>query len=111
MQDGREVAYTSSKFSSAEYNYTTGEQELLGLIHALQAWQCYLEGAVECELITDHYPLVHLQTQPNLSRRQARWMLFLSRFPFVIKYTKGVTNVADRVSRNPYCIVRIRPTQ
>jgi len=101
MQDGRVVAYTSSKFSPAEFNYTTGEQELLGLIHALQAWRCYLENTVECELITDHHPLIHLQTQPNLSRRQARWMIFLSRFPFVIKYAKGATNVADPVSRNP----------
>eukprot|EP00983_Pelagomonas_calceolata_P002988 98546-Pelagomonas_calceolata.AAC.1 len=28
-------------------------------------------------------------------------MEFLSRFPFVIKYAKGETNVADPVSRNP----------
>jgi len=28
-------------------------------------------------------------------------MEFLSRFPFVIKYAKGSTNVADPVSRNP----------
>lgn len=101
MQDGRVVAYTSSKFSPAEYNYTTGEQELLGLIRALQVWRCYLEGAPNCELITDHHPLVHLEKQPNLSRRQARWMEFLSRFPFVIRYAKGATNVADPVSRNP----------
>jgi len=101
MQEGRVVAYTSSKFTPAEYNYTTGEQELLGLIRALQVWRCYLEGAPNCELITDHHPLVHLEKQPNLSRRQARWMEFLSRFPFVIMYARGTTNVADPVSRNP----------
>eukprot|EP00983_Pelagomonas_calceolata_P008496 278078-Pelagomonas_calceolata.AAC.1 len=36
MQDGRVVAYTCTKISPAEFNYATGEQELLGLIHALQ---------------------------------------------------------------------------
>eukprot|EP00983_Pelagomonas_calceolata_P042982 1138727-Pelagomonas_calceolata.AAC.1 len=87
MQDGCLVAYTSTKVSPAEFNYTT-------------VWRCYLEGAVECKLITDHHPLTHLRTQPNLSRRQARWMEFLSCFPFVIKYAKGETNVADPVSRN-----------
>eukprot|EP00983_Pelagomonas_calceolata_P030214 947588-Pelagomonas_calceolata.AAC.1 len=31
MQDGHAVVYTSTKCSPAELNYTTGEQELLGL--------------------------------------------------------------------------------
>ena len=93
--------YTISKLAPAEFNYGTPEQELLGLVRALQVWRCYMEGAPDCELITDHHPLIQLQTQPNLSRRQARWMEFLSRFPFVIKCAKGSTNVADPVSRNP----------
>ena len=101
LQGGRVVAYSSTKFTPAEKNYGTPEQELLGLIRALQVWRCYLEGCEEAELITDHHPLTHLQTQPNLSRRQARWMEFLSRFPFVIKYQPGAGNVADPVSRNP----------
>jgi len=101
MQEGRVVSYTSPKFAPAEFNYGTPEQELLGLVRALQVWRCYLEGAPNCELITDHHPLIHLQTQSNLSRRQARWMEFLSRFPFVSKYAKGSTSVADPVSRNP----------
>ncbi len=49
MQDGRVVAYTSSKFSPAEYNYTSGEQELLGLIRALLVWRCYLEGVLKLQ--------------------------------------------------------------
>ena len=84
LQEGRIIAYTSSKFTSAEHNYSTMEQELLNLIWALQAWRCYLEMSTETKFITDHHPLVFLQTQANLSRRQARWMEFLSRFPFVI---------------------------
>jgi len=76
LQCGRVIAYTSAKFSPAEFNYVTGEQELLALYRALQVWRCYLEGSHEAELLTDHNPLTYLQTQPMLSRRQARWMEF-----------------------------------
>jgi hypothetical protein len=103
MQEGKVVAYTSKKFDSAQKNYTTTDQELLGVFNALSTWQCYLEGLPEdrVTVCTDHHPLVYLQTQPTLSRRQARWMEFMSRFAFKWKYVPGRTNVADPVSRNP----------
>ena len=44
LQEGRPIAFTSKKFIAAERNYTTGEQELLGVITALKEWRCYLEG-------------------------------------------------------------------
>jgi len=110
VQGGRVVAYTSSKFTQAEVNYATTKQELLALVRALQAWRCYLEMCTETELLTDHNPLVYLQTQKMLSRRQARWMEFLSRFPFVIKFTPGRTHVADSVSRNPLLYEEETPT-
>jgi hypothetical protein len=65
-------------------------------------WRCYLEGA-EVTVHTDHHPLIHIQSQSSLSRRQARWMEFLSRFEPGLKwqYKPGKNNVADGVSRNP----------
>jgi hypothetical protein len=101
LQGDRVIAYSSAKFNPAQRNYTTGEQELLGLIQALECWRCYLEYSSETVLATDHHPLVHLQTQANLSRRQARLMEFLSRFPFTIEFTPGKSNIADAISRNP----------
>ncbi len=102
VQNGRPVAYTSAKFSSAERNYTTGEQELLGVFHALTEWRCYLEGGEgTLTLVTDHNPLVYLQSQANLSRKQARWMEFFSRFHYEWVYRPGRVNVADPISRNP----------
>ncbi len=100
MQHGRVVAYCSRKFTPAECNYSTGEQELLGLITALREWRCYLEGA-PVTLVTDHNPLVYLESQDSLSRRQVRWMEFLSRFDYRIVYQRGVDNVADPLSRHP----------
>jgi hypothetical protein len=100
MQNERVIAYCSRKFTSAERNYTTGEQELLGLITALREWRCYLEGT-PVTLVTDHNPLIYLDTQDQLSRRQARWVEFLSRFQYTIVYQRGAINVADPLSRHP----------
>ena len=53
LQEGRPIAYESRKLSSSELDYTTGEQELLAVVHAMRAWRCYLEG-VEFTMVTDH---------------------------------------------------------
>ncbi len=79
------------------------EQELLAVVHAMKAWRYLCEGlpAADVTLVTDHNPLVWLQTQPNLSRRQARWMEYLARFNYQWLYRPGRLNVADPVSRRP----------
>lgn len=102
MQGGRPVAFTSKKLTPAEHNYSTTDQELLGVVRAMSEWRCYLEGS-DVTLVTDHNPLVYLDTQPSLSRRQARWMEFLSRFKPNTRweYRAGRTNLADPISRNP----------
>eukprot|EP00983_Pelagomonas_calceolata_P013354 426808-Pelagomonas_calceolata.AAC.1 len=74
MQDGCVVAYTGTKCSPTEFNYTTSEKLSLGLamLFALaMLWLCYLEGTVDCKLIRDMHRLIHLQTQLDLPRRQA----------------------------------------
>ena len=100
LQDDRPLAYFSRKLSQAEMNYSVGEQELLALHDALLHWRCYLEGP-DVILVTDHCPLRYLKTQPMLSRRQARWVEFFSRFHYTIMYKPGRTNVADPLSRYP----------
>ncbi len=102
MQEGRPVAYESRKLTPAETRYITTEQELLAVVHALQVWRCYLEGAKHRFLVvTDHNSLTFLPTQANLSRRQARWSEFLSRFHFDWEYQPGAGNLADPLSRHP----------
>jgi hypothetical protein len=99
VQNGQPVAYFSSKFSPAEVNYTTGEQEMLGIIKALREWRCYLEGCTELTIVSDHSPLAYFPTQSVLSRRQSRWVEFLSRFQYTFKHHPGATNPADPLSR------------
>ena len=102
MQDSRPVAFTSKKLSPAERNYSTGEQELLGVVNALREWRCYLLSTRAFTLVTDHHPLTYLKTQANLSRRQARWVEFLEQFNFDWLYRPGRLNVvADALSRHP----------
>ena len=50
--------------------------------------------------MTDHEVLGFFKTQQRLMSRQTRWMEFLERFNYSIKYIKGETNkVADHLSR------------
>jgi hypothetical protein len=74
---------------------------LLAVIHSLKVWRHYLLG-VKFKIETDHQSLRYLSTQPNLSRRQCRWMELLQEFDFDIEYIKGKENVvADALSRRP----------
>jgi hypothetical protein len=51
-------------------------------------------------MYTDHVSNTSFQTQPTLSRRQARWSEFLQRFgAFELKYRKEASYVADALSQ------------
>ena len=99
----RPVAYMSRKMLPAERRYATHDKELLAIVKAVEHWRCYLEGnAHPILLLSDHRSLQHLNTQPNLTDRQARWVEKLSDFEFRIEYLKGQLNgVADGLSRRP----------
>ena len=99
LQDGQPVAYTSKKFSSAEKNYHTTEQEMLGVVRALQEWRHYF-GFSDLTVVTDHNP--HFSKGNNqLTGRLARWQQCLQQFNFTWQYRKGENNVADPLGRNP----------
>ena len=101
MQEGKPVAYCGRKFDKTMTNWTTTEQELYGLVYAMETWRCYLEG-VQFDLYTDHQSLVWLKTQTTLTRKQSRWLLYLQRFDMELKYVPGPKNPADAISRAPH---------
>lgn len=101
-QDGRPVAFESRKLIPAETRYTTTEQELLAVVHALKVWRCFLEGGARFTVKTDHNPNTYFHSKPLLSRREARWSEFLQQFDFEWQFTSGKSNaVADPLSRIP----------
>jgi RNase H-like domain found in reverse transcriptase len=69
------------------------------IVYALCEWQVYLHG-VSFEIETGHHPLPYLDTQPQLSKQQIRWLDALAGFDFKLRYVRGEYNlVADTLSR------------
>ncbi len=100
-ETARPVAYDSCSFKNAELNYPVHEKELLAVIRALKKWKYDLIG-VPFFVYTDHKTLLNFNTQPDLSRRQARWMELMSAYDCKFMYIKGSDNtVADALSRLP----------
>ena len=83
--------------SKEERNYSIYDREMLGLIHTLEDWRHFLKG-IKFEVITDHKNMEWWASMQDLTRRQARWALYLSRFNFKITYRKGETMQADALS-------------
>ena len=70
------MEYLSKRLNAAEMNYSVTEREFVGVLQALRTWHHYLVGR-PVTVRTDHARLWYLLTQPQLSRRQARWLDFL----------------------------------
>ena len=94
-------AYFSRTFLPAERNYDIYDCELLAVILALTGWRQYVQGTSHpVTIITDHENLSYIKDPCKLSRRQARWSLFLQDFDIVWKVLPGAKLApADALSR------------
>ena len=96
------AGFHSRAFNSAEKNYPTHDKEMLAIVDCLKKFEPHLTG-IKFDILTDHRPLTHWQTQKELSPRQIRWNETLSRFDTQIHHIPGITNsAADALSRYPY---------
>ena len=102
------VAFHSRKFEAAEINYEIHDKELLAIVDSFQQWRHFLEGSSQQIIVyNDHKNLTYFQSARVLSRRQARWAQFLTRFDFVITYRPGMQQgKADALSRRSYMELR-----
>ena len=97
------IAFRSESMILAERNYKIYDKEMLAIINALKDWRHFLEGLPKpFEIWSDHENLKYWREPQDLSRRQARWAQYLSRFNFVLTHIAGVKNIkADVLSRRP----------
>ena len=99
--DGSErvVACCSHKFSAAEANWKTIEQEAFGVVYCLQHWYEVLWGA-HFLLRTDHRNLLFVHG--GTSAKVVRWSLLLQGLSFGISHIAGEDNwLPDQLSRYP----------
>ena len=98
----RPIEFFSCKWSSSQRRYPVQEQELLAIVMALQHWEHLLLGK-KFTLYTDNAASTWYYTKDiaQLSDREARWMLYLSRWqPLQILHLPGKQNIgADLLSR------------
>ena len=97
------MAYLSKSLNETERNYEIHNKEMLAIIRELEAWRHLLEGVqFKFEIWTDHKNLEYFMKVQKLNCRQAQWVLYLSRFDFILKHVlETKMGKADGLSRQP----------
>jgi hypothetical protein len=84
------IAFLSKVLNLVELNYEIHDTEMLAIIQGLEEWRHCLEGASHpVEIWTNHKNLEYFRVTQKLNCRQARWLLYLSRFNFTLHHKPG----------------------
>lgn len=93
------VFFACSLLLKAEQNYSTTEQEVLGMVYTVQKFRHYLL-ATPVTFYVDHQALMYLVNKPIIQGWVSRWLLLLQEFTFTIIVRPGKSHViADQLSR------------
>ncbi|MBW0565431.1 hypothetical protein O181_105146, partial [Austropuccinia psidii MF-1] len=95
------IAFDSCKLLPTELNYESNDKELLGIVWILKCWRAFLLSLSDSfEVLTDHSSLQYFMSSKVLTRHQACWAEFLSKFHFSITYHPGrLATLPDALSR------------
>jgi len=95
------VAFFSKSLDVHKRNYEIYDKELLVVIQGLEEYRHHLEGHLyKVEIWSDHQNLIFFRTAQKLTRRQARWALFMTCFDFVLYHKLEKTmQTEDLLSR------------
>ena len=81
------IAFYSQKMSSAEKNYEIHNKELLAVVACLTQWRHMLAGLPsQLVILMDHEVLKYFKLQRHITGRQARWVVLLADFDFMLQY-------------------------
>ena len=74
----------------------------MAIVKCFKHWRHYLEGSQHTiEVWSDHQNLQGFMKQPKVNGRQARWLVYLTPYDFIIYHRPGILNPADGPSRRP----------
>jgi len=95
------VAFFSKLLNVHERNYEIYNKELLVVIRGLEEYKHYLEKHLyKVKIWLDYQNLIFFRTAQKLTRRQARWALFMTYFNFILYYKLGkMMQAEDLLSR------------
>jgi len=101
--DYHPCGYISHSFDAIQQNYEIYNQELMGIVRALETWRHYLQGSpFPTVILSDHKNLTYFRTTQKLNRWQAQWSLFLSEFDLKLIHTPGSRMIqSDALSQQP----------
>ena len=82
---------------------------MLAIVRCLKAWRLFLEGTtIKFKIWTDYRNLEYFIKAQKLNCKQVKWVLYLSRFDFILKYILGSRmRKTDSLSRRPDWEVKI----
>jgi len=90
------VAFFSKSLDIHERNYEICDKELLAIIRELEEYRHHLEGHPhKIEIWSDHQNLTFFRTTQKLTRRQARWALYMTHFDYILYHKPGKTMQAE----------------
>nr|GEW56468.1 zinc finger protein 3-like [Tanacetum cinerariifolium] len=93
QHDGHPIIYLSKALAPKHQTLSTYEKEFLAIMFALEKWRGYLLDS-HFIIKTDHYNLKYLLDQRITTPAQMKVLPKLKGFDYVVKYKKGVDNVA-----------------
>lgn len=107
VYDGREhvICYLSRSLTRTERNFSATELECLSVLWSIEKLRCYLEGAPNFTVITDHHSLLWLNNLKDPHGRLGRWVLKLQMYNFTILHRPG------RFHQVPDCLSRAIPEE
>jgi hypothetical protein len=74
----------------------------MAIVESFKHWRHYLEGSQHTiKVWSDHLNLQSFMKQPKINGRQARWLIYLTLYDFLIHHRPGLLNPADGPLRRP----------